>query len=128
TCMSVEFSGGRVSQEATLMMKAIEDIGGVTKLTETELARFGATLNEAVPKMDAMGINVPDKMREMAKETAGEGKEVGLLGTITSQVGGMIAAAFSVQAIINFTLEAVHATAAISKMALTSGRETDYVQ
>ena len=65
------FSGQKIIQDATLMAKAVEEIGGVTKLTEKELARLGATTNEAVAKMKALGMEVPKNLQQIADADQG---------------------------------------------------------
>src|SRR6187402_487643 len=79
------FSGRKLIQDAEIMTKAIEDLGGAANLTEAELARVSNTVGEAVAKMDKMGIDVPEKMRSLADETRGAGKEVSILSGFTSQ-------------------------------------------
>src|SRR4030095_11597914 len=64
--LSNQFSGVKIVQEATIMAKAVEQIGGVSKLTEKELARLGATTNEAVSKMRLLGMDVPKNLQEIA--------------------------------------------------------------
>src|SRR5215467_1212060 len=59
TSMTDKFSGRRLIQDATLMEKAIENIGGTTKLTEKELERVGQTASDAVDKMKKLGVDVP---------------------------------------------------------------------
>jgi hypothetical protein len=53
------FSGRKLIQQATEMAKAIEDVGGVSMLTDQELQRIGATVDQASQKMEKLGIEVP---------------------------------------------------------------------
>lgn len=53
------FSGRKLIQDATLMVEAVDRIGGVSKLTESELAKVAATAGEAAAKLRAMGADVP---------------------------------------------------------------------
>ena len=53
------FSGRKLIQQATEMAKAIEDVGGVTMLTDQELQKLGPTFEAAAQKMKAIGIEVP---------------------------------------------------------------------
>jgi hypothetical protein len=69
TALGNSFSGVKLIQDALLMVKAVEDIGGASKLTEKELARLGATANEAVSKMKALGMDVPKSLQEIADKT-----------------------------------------------------------
>src|ERR1700741_3815066 len=57
--MADAFSGQKIISDATLMAKAVEEIGGASKLTATELQRVTATATEAIDKMKRMGIEVP---------------------------------------------------------------------
>src|SRR5690349_3543167 len=57
--MTDNFSGRKLIQEATLAAKAVENVGGVSKLTETELKKVAASVEVASAKMKALGIEVP---------------------------------------------------------------------
>ena len=59
------FSGRKLIQDATLMAEAVERIGGATKLTEKELQRLGATANEAIAKLTALGQEIPPESRRL---------------------------------------------------------------
>jgi len=61
-----QFSGQKVIQDAVLMAKAIEEIGGVSKLTEDELKRVGVEIERAIEKMGKMGIEVPPQLQKLA--------------------------------------------------------------
>src|SRR5688572_12103019 len=74
--MTDQFSGRQVIQQADVMMRAIEDLGGTARMTQAELGRIGATMNEAVSKMDAQGMPVSEKMHALATETKGAGNEM----------------------------------------------------
>lgn len=63
------FSGRRVIQDATLMAEAIERVGGVSNLTEKELARVSGTATEAAAKLRAMGVDVPPGIQHIADAT-----------------------------------------------------------
>jgi hypothetical protein len=64
--LAVSFSGKQIVQDATMMAKAIEEVGGVSKLTEAELTRVSAKAAEAVEKMRALGIEVPANLQKLA--------------------------------------------------------------
>jgi len=61
-------SGRKLIQEATLMQKAVEDIGGVSRLTADELARVGAQADTAIEKMKKMGVEIPPGLQKIADE------------------------------------------------------------
>jgi hypothetical protein len=72
--MGDSFSGRQVIQDATLMAKVFDDMGGAAAFTEKELARMNATATEAVAKLQAMGKDVPEGIRRVAEESEGAGK------------------------------------------------------
>jgi hypothetical protein len=66
--MANALQGNKLMQDATLMAEAVERIGGVAKLTETELTRLGAQATEAIEKMHAAGKQVPPNLQAIADE------------------------------------------------------------
>src|SRR6185369_15992994 len=72
--MGDSFSGQKVIQDATLMAKVFEEMGGSAAFTEKELARMNATATEAAAKLTALGKDVPDGIRKVAEETQGAAK------------------------------------------------------
>lgn len=100
-----QFSGTRLIQEALLMEKAIREVGGTSKLTASELERAGNTAKAAAEKMRALGLDVPERLKDLATHAkAGEGQLSNMLGTI-SKFAPAIAGAFSVGAVVNFAKE-----------------------
>jgi hypothetical protein len=71
--MGDSFSGRRIIQDAQLAAKAIDDIGGVSKLTENELKRVSSQAQEAVAKLKAMGLEVPPGIQKIADATKNTG-------------------------------------------------------
>lgn len=69
TKMTNSLSGTKIIQDAALMTEAVNRIGGVSKLTENELARVVATATEATAKMRAMGVDVPPALHALATTT-----------------------------------------------------------
>lgn len=126
--MSEQFSGKQVIQEASLMVKAVEEIGGVSKLTDKELARLGATAQEAAAKMKLMGMDVPKNIQEIADKTKSADKAsidwMGTLGKIAASVG----IAFSVDAIVGFIGSVFDAAGAVKDLSDQWGASTTFVQ
>lgn len=126
--LSNQFSGRQIVQEATIMAKAVEEIGGVSKLTEKELARLGATTNEAVAKMKALGMDVPENLQKIADQTKSANKAtsdwMGTLGKIAATIG----IAFSVDMIKNFIGSVFDAAGAIKDLSDQWGVSTKFVQ
>jgi hypothetical protein len=57
--MTYKFSGTQVAEQATLMVKAIENVGGATKLTADEQDRAASTLQTYIDKQTALGNAIP---------------------------------------------------------------------
>jgi len=123
-----QFSGQKIVQEATLMAKAVEEIGGVTKLTDKELARLGSTAQEAVAKMKALGMEVPKNLQEIADKTKGAEKATtDWMGGLTKLAASM-GIAFSVDALKNFIGSVFDAAGAIKDLSDQWGVSTQFVQ
>ena len=84
------FSGRKVITDATLMVEAVERVGGTSKLTEREFARLGTTVAAASEKMRAMGVVVPPQMQAIADGASRATREVQRLDT----AGGNAATSF----------------------------------
>jgi len=123
-----QFSGRKIVQEATLMAKAVEDIGGVSVLTEKELKRLGATTNEAVEKMKKLGMEVPKNLQDIADETKNANKaSVDWLGTM-SKMAGAVGIAFSVDKITAFVGSVFDAASAIADQSAAVGMGAEAFQ
>lgn len=123
-----QFSGQKIVQEATIMAKAVEEIGGVTKLTEKELARLGATAQEAVAKMKALGMDVPKNLQEIADKTKGATKATtDWMGSLT-KAAGVVGIAFSVNAVVDFIGSVFDAASAVKDLSDQWGVSTTAVQ
>src|SRR4030095_4215983 len=68
------FSGRRLINDATLMTKAVQDVGGASALTQTEMARVNATVTEAIAKYTALGKVAPKSMTDLEVATHGANK------------------------------------------------------
>jgi predicted transcriptional regulator len=119
--MVSSLDGSKLIRDATVMTAAVEKIGGATKLTEAETKRYNATISEAAAKMQALGHDVPEAWKKIAAETEkaakategiGEGaKKSGesmfSLGGIAKSLGGVLAATFTVGAVVSFAKEII---------------------
>lgn len=95
-----QFSGRKLIQDVSLMTKAIDDIGGTSKLTQKELEFVSARAKDATEKMRAMGVDVPPKMQALADAVKKpSGAMEGLIG-FAKTAGAAIAASFTVGAVI----------------------------
>lgn len=114
--MVSSLDGSKLVREATLMVAAVEKIGGATKLNEAETKRYNATISDAVAKMNALGQEAPEAWKKIAAETekaakAAEGVEAGnkkagesmlSLEGIAKKAAGAIAATFTIGAVVDF--------------------------
>src|SRR6188474_3151513 len=121
--MTDQFSGRKVIQEAILMAKAIENIGGVSVLTGKELQAAGVKASEAIEIMKRGGKEVPPGLQKIATEAAKIGTETkGAVAHMSSMIGvlGKVGAAvgigFSVGAVVNFGKSIVDNADALVKM------------
>ena len=73
--VSNSLSGVVIIQQATIAASAVEEIGGISKLTERELQRLGAQAQEASEKMAKMGIGVDPRIRAIADASKRAGDE-----------------------------------------------------
>ena len=122
--MTDSFSGRRVIQEATLTAKAIEDIGGVSKLTESELRRVSSQAQEAVEKLKAMGMDVPDGIQKVADATKNTGSAFEGLKSPLSSVNsllGVFGVGLSVSAVVGFGRSVMDMAGAIDDLSAATG-------
>ena len=126
--MADSFSGRKIIQDATLMVAAIGDIENISKLTEKEMARLGATTNEAVAKMKALGLDVPEKLQAVADKTkAAEKQTTDWKGSLIGLAGAM-GIAFSVDAIVGFGKEIFNLAGQIKDLSGQWGVSIEAVQ
>lgn len=97
-----QFSGVKLIQQATLMEKAIADVGGVSRLTSSELEHAGNTAAAAAAKMKALGLEVPQRLQDLAKHAKSSTTELTSLSNVVSKIGPALAATFSIGAVVNF--------------------------
>lgn len=69
--LASSFSGAEIRKEAEIAIRAVESIGGVTKLTENEQKRLIATVQDANDKYRALGQDAPDNLKKITKELEG---------------------------------------------------------
>lgn len=122
--MTDTFSGRRVIQEATLTAKAIDNIGGVSKLTENELKRVSSQAQEAAAKLKAMGMDVPpgiQKIADATKDTSSAfDKFKGALGSVNGLLGAF-GVGLSVSAVVGFGKALLDDADALVKMSDKTG-------
>lgn len=129
--MTDTFSGRQITSEATLMVAAIERVGGVSKLTEAELKRVGATASEAAAKLRAMGAEVPvgiQKIADAAKNaSAGTNTFASSLKNVNSLLGAF-GVSLSVGALVGFGKSVLDLADNLVRVADRTGLTTTEVQ
>jgi hypothetical protein len=122
------FSGRRIVEQAALMARAVEEIGGVSKLTEKELARVGATAQEAAAKLRALGQDVPANIQKIADASEKSKVSLGGMLEVLGPLGPMIAGAFTVGAVVSFGKEILADADALQKMSDQTGISVEELQ
>lgn len=126
------FSGRKVLQEATLAAKAIEDIGGASKLTENEQTKVNALVTEALAKYRALGQEAPAALLELQKATKAPAEQT---DTLNALVGRLTASYLSVEGALavlrgafDFAKDAIASAAAIEDLSQATGVSTRGLQ
>jgi hypothetical protein len=123
-----QFSGRRLVAEATLLTRAIEEIGGVGKLTTAELGRVSAKAGEAVEKLQKMGQTVPKGLEQIA--AAGKPINTGLkemLGTL-APLAGAFGVTFSIGAVVGFAKSIMNTAGELKKFSAQTGISVEGLQ
>jgi len=122
------FSGRKLIQEATMMARAVEDVGGVSTLTDKELKKLGGTVGEAVEKMQKLGMDVPANLQAIADKTKSANQQT---SEWTQNLGKLAAAAglaFSVDSLKNFVGSVFDAASTVKDLSDQWGIGTEAVQ
>lgn len=90
TRMGNSFSGVKIIQDAHVMTAAMVEVGGLSKLTNSELLRLAATVNEASEKMRRLGQEVPPGFLKISEAARGIGKSTAdAVGPVTDLHGAL---------------------------------------
>lgn len=117
--------GTKAKVQAETMIAAIQKVGGTTKLTTDELKTLGAEASGLITKFNAVGTSVPADLQKIADAGKAASKDVstgfsGMLSAI-GPIGGMLAGAFSVGAIVGFGREIFADADALMRMSDQTG-------
>jgi hypothetical protein len=85
-----QFSGTKVIADAQLAAKAVESIGGVSKLTANEQARLNSVVSEALAKYKALGLDAPKHLSDIEKATRKVDEATGGISAKMIAVGSAI--------------------------------------
>ena len=90
-----QLSGRKVLEQATIMSKAVGEIGGVAKLTEAELRKVASTVGEATEKLQRNLQPVPKEFEAINKAAADLKQPTeswgSTISTVTTLVQGLLA-------------------------------------
>ncbi|MFH1604767.1 MAG: hypothetical protein ABIH03_12760 [Pseudomonadota bacterium] len=105
------FSGRKIIQDATMMVEAVERVGGASKLTESEMRRVNATVGEAVAKYAALGQSAPANLVALADATKGVEAPTAALNTKMVALGAAIGtmAAHAIEALGRLVVNGIQA-------------------
>lgn len=126
-----DFSGRKIQTEAALMVEAIERIGGVSKLTEAELAKVGRTAAEATAKMRATGEDIPPGLQKLADGAKGAATSIDGMGQALSTASGILGAfgiGLSLDSLVSFGKAVLDDADALMAMSAKTGLTTDALQ
>nr|MBP9201602.1 hypothetical protein [Gemmatimonadales bacterium] len=66
--ITASFDGAKLASSALAAAKGVEAIGGVSKLTNTELIKVQKTVEQAVEKFHVLGKDIPPEIQGLAKD------------------------------------------------------------
>jgi hypothetical protein len=124
TRLAASFSGDRIVQAAHNVAAAVQQIGGVSKLTEAEQARVNRTVEAALQKYQALGQEAPQALRDLAAQTHQTEQKTSVL----TQGVRLLVAAFSTRAIANAVKDAAAFGGQISDLAAKTGIGAEALQ
>jgi hypothetical protein len=90
--MTDSVDGRAMIQQATLMAEAIDQVGGAATLTEKQLSTLGAKAEEAVAKMQKLGLDVPEHLQQLADASKAASDSQDSLGSHLLQTAAAMAA------------------------------------
>jgi hypothetical protein len=125
TKIGTALGGSKLIQEATLTVKAIEELGGATKLTGNEQVRVNALVTEAIAKYAALGQTAPSEMVALAEATKQPVKATETLGVSFGSLVKSMLTAEAISASIRGVWSAFTGTIAAS---ITAANEAEAAQ
>ncbi len=126
--MANALTGARIISDATLMAEAVERIGGVSVLTDKELAKVAATATDAANKLRALGQDVPAGIQKIVDASASANSHFDAMKGMLGTLAGAFGIAFSVQTVVNFGREILADADALVKLHDTTGISIEGLQ
>lgn len=128
TRMANSLNGTKMIQDATLMVEAVERVGGVSKLTERQLAGVAAQAREAAEKLTKMGQDVPPGLQKIADATKTiDSAQSTLVGSLQS-VAAAFGIAFSLNALVGAVGKVIAFGGSMTDLAARTGISTTGLQ
>jgi hypothetical protein len=116
-----QFSGRKLIQDAEIMVRAIDEIGGVSKLTSKELASMAGKASEASEKMRALGMEVPKGLQDIADKAKPASDGLGSVASQLKGIAGALGIGFSIGAVVNLGKEILGDVDALQRMHAQTG-------
>lgn len=126
--LASSLDGNKLLQNAHNIVAAVNEVGGATKLTDSEKQRLNATLTRALEKYKALGKEAPEAMVKLHKETT---VQAGLFDNIRAKLGGlgpMLAATFTLGAVVAAGKKVLDFAGKVSDLSARLGMSTTAVQ
>jgi hypothetical protein len=126
-----QFSGRQIITEATLIAKALDDVGGVARVTNSELQKIGPTMSEAAEKLRAYGQDVPANIQKYANAAEQATNATTSWSEATSTFTGVLGALgiqTSVGALVNYAKEIVATAEHLDKLNAKTGIAVETLQ
>lgn len=135
TKLAAGLQGDKLIQRAHDIVAAVNQIGGVSKLTEAEQVRLNATLEKAIEKYRVLGKEAPASMVALAEATRHTGTEVATAHTTTASwlptltsLASAFGITFSISSVVAFGRELLRTGDELVKMADRTGLTVEQVQ
>jgi hypothetical protein len=126
--MTDNFSGRKIISDATLMAQAVENVGGVTKLTAAELQKVGAQAQEAAAKFRAWGQDVPPKIQAIADSVKNVESSTASLGSQLNTLAGAFGVTLGAAGLVGFAKSLLDTGDELVRVADRTGLTTTEVQ
>lgn len=126
--MADSLSGRKLVADATLMVEAVERIGGVSKLTAAELARVSAQAGQASEKLRAIGKDVPPGLQKIADAGKDVNSSFTTIGGTVAKLAGAFGITFSIGAVVQFGRSILDTAESLVKLSNQTGIAIDDLQ
>lgn len=130
-----EFMGGTEIRKAQEYAMAVEKIGGVTKLVESDQRKVNIALREALEHYKRIGVEAPSNLKQLEAATRAAGtavdgtnKTMSAMWTGIKGAAGLIGVTFGAQAVVNFGAKVFDTASQIKDMSDRLGVSAEAAQ